>query len=258
MKYREVLFRPKLVSSWSIPIAALTLTEAGEVGVIVAPLLPQVDCLGDVRAHGLIYDFLRRLEREPAFERVGHLGSHSFELGPVRELPHVTNGRTWIEANVLPSRQMTPARRSAAYSRRATHGWRFIENAGLQSYVKRSFSPSSCIDLPKISLPSISHYVEGDNEVLLLEPLLDGKAADRAKQIDTIAGRFAQYLWLNSRRSGDVPTFKCAAYAINSGELARAAADLLGERAEVFDVSTAVGTERFTRSVQEIAASVGH
>lgn len=252
MKYREVLFRPKLASTWQIPIAVVTESASG-VQVILPTLQANTATLGDPAIYGLVDEFLRRLKAEPNFDSVSDIGSHAFHLGDVQSTPHPEATADWIIENVLPSKTAN-ASKASGYSRRGTRGRTALNTVGLKNFTHDGYRPAKDSAKPLANLPRVSHWAGHNKRVLLLEPLVTSKSGRSADQIGTIAGTFARYL-LAMQEAPSAPQFSCMAFAVDSSDLAAEARDSLSEYATIVDLTTSAGINALKEQVRSYASA---
>lgn len=193
--YRLIHFIPDPFLDGRVPIAALVEQRDGRVSVVRLPHTPGPQCLGGQAASSLVQIMLEDLGSATRFDRLPFsLGPHAV-LGKRYDVPSdVANPEQWIATQLC---SKSKSDRSLEYRgpHRATRGYRFFELYDVHTYVKRNFRPgedASGFLASATVLKSISHYVEGNRDLLLMEPIIPGKAAWRDDVIG-IATTFGAY-----------------------------------------------------------------
>src|SRR5690606_35298825 len=173
--FRVLYYEPRPGLDWHVPIAAVVQGRGG-VTTVSAELLPDARCLGGEAYHALMEHARRLLIASPVFEEVPEELGDKFFLSDPQAVPEQAAERpeAWVERHVLPRvRQLTPGTKRPATPKRITLGRRFFENKGVARLVQNNFQPTQvwASDRNARHLHATSHYVQGPDRTLLLEPL---------------------------------------------------------------------------------------
>jgi hypothetical protein len=192
--YRTVYFRPRLGLDWRVPIAAL-FSAGGATEAIPAELLPDPRCLGGIGASELLRFGVAVLATVGDDSLPSSLGPH-FEIGPSAELPRgVENPVRWIKSTALPHpMQVDSDNEVEAEKRVGTKAWNLLSNWGVSGYVRKRFRSDQNPELHRLppKIGSITHYVQGDDLVLLMEPIaLSGAGVE--ERIAKVHSKFSSY-----------------------------------------------------------------
>lgn len=176
--YRIVQFVPDPFSGWRVPVAALV--KVGEaVRVVPSPVTPGPACLGGTPRAAL---FRMISEALVGADNLDHLPAgvgpqavlEKVHLAPMADLDAAAR---WVAEFVLPqpvARERSDAARHPAPARRM-HGARFFETWQVAEYVAPTFKPDTDWGGRLKGLGaygSVSHWVGGRDDVLLLEPIV--------------------------------------------------------------------------------------
>ncbi len=177
-RYRLIHFVPDPFSGARVPVAAV-LQAHGRLSVHEMPHRPGPDCLGGRERVAVVHMMLEGLGRMSSFDQLPISFGPQAMLDGAREVPAGVDAQKWLERLLLSS--APPGEKQAATSRppqRATFGYKFFSNWGVARWVRKTFKPG--VDahgfLPGASpIGSVSHYVEGRDEILLMEPLMPSR-----------------------------------------------------------------------------------
>ena len=194
--FNIIHFLPDPISGARVPMGAV-IHEGSSFEVAFAKHLPDADCLGGrktARLLNFLIDDLRTIRRPSELHQ--KLGPQILVDDP-RPIPAgVTNAVSWIEKSILPRPPATPeksggVRRPSRYS----EGKKFLDRHEVGTYVKRSFKPQRYLESTDEALrhlATISQWVAGDGELLLMEPLVP-RRPDWEDDLTEINTRFSAY-----------------------------------------------------------------
>jgi hypothetical protein len=257
-KFRIVYFVPDPFLDGRIAVGALLDLPEG-VRAVRAAWLPGPQCVGSparAAALRLVADSLGEVRRFDAFP--ASFGPQAL-LGRELSLPaDVADPEAFLAEHLLPK----PSPGKAAAPRapgRADEGQRFFETWQVAPYVHRHFRPrdflgTSVQPTPMLDVtPEVSHYVAGTSELLLMEPLVAGRANLPAEARDVVQ-RFLAYKHL---LAGGVlrSSASLIAYVLPTEDLdgaARAIELVRGAASEIVDTNDVAQREAFVRRVRRI------
>jgi hypothetical protein len=142
------------------------------------------------------------------------------QLGEERMVPAgVSNAREWLEARLLPQkpqREQDQKESSPYRPHRDTMGYRFFEQWSVADFVKKKYAPSSLPRTHPKAAPSVSHYVPGSQELLLLEPVI-GTRPKFEDDLQAISQEFLAFRELFRQMSAPHLTPVFIAYVLTGG-----------------------------------------
>jgi len=196
-RYRMVHYVPDPFVGARVPLAALVMVD-GAVEVVKVPNIPGPSCLGSRSRAAVASMILEDLTMVTGFDRLPpSIGPHAL-LDQAYDVPDgVRDVATWL-TNLLEG--LAPAARAEAPEhhhspQRSSLGYRFLENNRVAQYVRKTFSPDEdfggVLSSAK-TLGSISHYVPGNHDLLLMEPLIVSRPQLR-EDIRDVAKMFGAY-----------------------------------------------------------------
>lgn len=186
-RYKIVHFVPDQVSGARYPIGAVIETD-DDLEVVKADLIPGAGCLGSRSKHMVLREVLDDLREVTSFGRLPRHFGHHFQFSESKAIPgEVGDPSSWVKEFVLPKREEdSPADARKRAKSRKTFGRDYLANQGLYKWVEPNFKPSRStrrLNGKSTFLPSVSHGVESDNQITLLEPLV----ATREQWADDVA-----------------------------------------------------------------------
>jgi hypothetical protein len=243
------------------PIAAIV-RHGEELLVARASKIPDADCLGGSSSLELAHALVDALHGIKDFEKLpSSLGPHAV-LGACRQVPdQVDDPVRWLQRHVLPHDESEKVHRVEAI-KRPTYGWRFLQNLGVERFVRKRFRPELLWDRPVSEplsvLKPISHFVLGSENVMLMEPVrLEGRQF--ADDLQEVGLRFAAYHYYIKAFSATAlhPIF--VAYMLPSGvgdeQRVTARDTLAGSADAVVDCTRMPERQRFAEDVRRIGHS---
>ncbi len=196
-RYRMVHYVPDPFVGARVPLAALVMVD-GAVEVVKVPNIPGPACLGSRSRAAVASMILDDLTMVTGFDRLPpSIGPHAL-LDQAYEVPDgVRDVTAWL-TNLLEG--LSPAARAAAPEHhhappRSSLGYRFLEAYKVAQYVRKTFSPGHDLDgllVNATTLGSISHYVPGKHDVLLMEPLIASRPQLK-EDVRDVAKMFGAY-----------------------------------------------------------------
>ena len=198
-RYRIIHFVPDPFLGGRVPIAALVEQSDGRIHVAKSPHIPGPNCLGSRAASSLVQIILDDLSSAATrFDRLPiSIGPQAILDEKPREIPHgVKDPVHWIESRLYVTPKLSKHEDSDHRGpNRATWGYRFFETYNVAKYVKKTFKPGQ--DAGQFlsaasALKPISHYVQGEREILLMEPIALRKASWK-DDVSHIANAFGAY-----------------------------------------------------------------
>ncbi len=200
--YRLIHFSPVPHLGARFPIAAVV-SHGGGVEVVRMPHLPGERCLGGARKVSVLRLVLDSLESVSAFERLPSSAGPHAVLDDVKNLPAgIGNPVKWVEQHLLSAGGAPTGKRASVghrSRRRATYGWSFLEKWDVDPYVKKDYRPDRDWDRwlarSAAALPRLTHWVEGADESLFMEPIRPTRA-QALGDVKKVATDFGAYKWV--------------------------------------------------------------
>ncbi len=194
--YRLVQFSPDPFTGARAPIGAVVVDRAGAVRVARAAR-PGVGLSPDPGVQRVVQRLHARLDAitspdalPPAF------GPYVTLDAPVTVPEAVLDPVAWVHSLLNPKPALGGRQGHARGPSRATVGYRYLESLGVAKHVRKNFQPETDLDgwLSPFAggLTPITHWVAGEREVLLMEPLVPGR---RSEEVREIAQRVGAYRW---------------------------------------------------------------
>lgn len=250
-----------------IPVAALLRDRANVVRVVRAQRLPDPECLGGPKYAAALRMVLDSLDNAPTFDRLPQAVGPFATMAEPRTVPDdVHDAAKWLGSHVLPTAVATGEGAREREPKRARVGYRFFESWGLHRYVKKEFkikerwnavfrserSDSSSI----ASIDSISHWVEGSSKILLMEPLIPGRASFQ-RDLHGVARSFSAFRF-HLERLELTKDISLVAYVLSSRHRERrdeAIVSLRDIAHEIVDLSDSAAQDHFVREVRAVGES---
>jgi hypothetical protein len=267
-EFRIVHFLSDPFLGGRIPVAALLRDRDDNVRVIRARHVPGAECLGGAKYAAALRMVLDCLEGSPAFDRLPQaVGPFATVAEPMPVPEGVHDPALWLRLHVLPT--VVSDDGGAARERepnRSRVGYRFFESWNIQGFVKKRFKlrehwnslfTSRNSDMASVaSTGPISHWVEGPERILLMEPLIPGRHGF-PRDLQDVARNFAAFRFhlerLKSKKQVSLVT-----YLMGSQDRQRRdeAKDSLREIAhEVVDLSDSRAEEHLVNEVRTVGES---
>jgi len=219
-RFRFVHFVPDPFSGGRVPLAALVERD-GSVAVVPAMSVPGPACLGgDARAE-VAQLLLEDLCDATSFSELpDDMGPHAI-LGDAHAVPvGVDDPLAWVRALFTPQQIAKHTSRRPTH-RRSTYGYAFFRSQNVDRFVQHRYQPGRIRDglLPHAKqFGSVSHYVVGESELLLMEPVLPTHNSF-SKDLSDIAKLFAAYGSARDPQADQGP--RLIAYVLDHGSRAR-------------------------------------
>lgn len=255
--YRVVHFAPDPFSGWRVPIGAL-LSHADRPVFVQADWLPGAGCLGSEAASAVLRMIVEAVARSPDLQRLPAEAGPQAALSDSTPVPSsVSDPARWLAEHVLPGKPHASLAEKEYSTRREVYGRRFFEQYQVWKWVGRRLNPRALSEtVSPLSAGEITHYVQGKDELLLLEPVVATRP-NFEKDIAEISQLFLAWRQLLSE-TPQTPRARLIAYAIPLGMRERVAAvrDVLEQhRFEVVDVDAASERDAFLASVRRVGLS---
>jgi len=194
--YRVVHFIPDPFSGARVPVGALV-KSPGSTGIGVAKLRVALGKLvGSAREIAVIDQVVSSLFAAQDLSALPASTGPQAVLGPLLSIPKsVHDPVRWVEDFIL-TRQEPVARKRNERLNRQGAGLRFFSTYGVRKHVKEKFAPKDF--WPRIpaaltqNLQPVSHWTEGANEILLMEPIVFADRGLERVQREVFA-RFSAY-----------------------------------------------------------------
>lgn len=267
-EFRIVHFLSDPFLGGRIPVAAVLRDRENNVRVIRARHMPGAECLGGARYAAALRMVLDCLDGSPAFDRLpSSVGPFATMADPMPVPEGVRDPARWLGSHVLP----TVASDGVARERepgRSNVGYRFFESWNIQDHVKKRFKlkehwntlfagrhgdPSSVI-----STGPISHWVEGSQRILLMEPLIPGRHSFR-RDLQEVAKNFSAYRFhlerLQSKKEISLVTYLMRSQDRRQRDEARESLHDIAH--EVVDLSEPRAEKHFVDEVRAVGESLG-
>ncbi len=198
MRFRTIYFLPDPISGARVPIALL-LEDGRNVSAIRYPHIPGAMCLGGVAEEAAVEMILADIEQRPDFGRLPPSAGPQAFAGEPREVPAVADARRWVDRAVFGlAPDVTSSERveqHAPHPHRATMGFQFLEKFRVAKFVRKTFQPGKDEGgflAEANALGTISQYVAGRTELLLMEPILPRRESWKA-DATSVARSFGAY-----------------------------------------------------------------
>jgi hypothetical protein len=232
------------------------------VEVVRSPFIPGPHCVGGQASWHTIQALLDRLDTIDNFE---HLPLAAF--GPQvileRHMPvpaSVVDPAAWVQQFVLPAIPEHPndERDAGRHTRRDTTGNLFFRTNRVKQFVRSRFNGRS-LGLDRHVAPSVTHYVPGKKEILLLEPMIATRV-DFEKDLEHVSMVF--HAWrsiFGAAHAKREPHF--IAYVFSNGMrgvVAEAQKTLRVARAHVVDVDVPSERARFIEQIKRVGRTGPH
>lgn len=174
--YRLIHFTPDPFTGARFPLGAVVVDGAGAVRVAKVEHLP-LACLGDRSLAVAVRRLHGRLDSISAANQLPSVFGPTTTLAEPAPVPSgVADPHAWVEAMLNPPRPASRKEPVPQGAHRASLGFRFFETWQVARYVRKTFRPDSdggrWLDRHAAGLPVLSHWVEGRDEVLLMEPVV--------------------------------------------------------------------------------------
>ena len=213
--YRLVHFTPDPFTGTRFVLGALVVNDNGEVQPVQAERLPSADCLGDRALAIAVQRLHSRLATITSAERLPDaFGPYAWLAEPSPLPGGVRDPVDWVRSLLAPEVQRDAHLRTPRGPQRSTVGYRFFETWQVAQHVRKTFQPSSdwgaWLGRHAAGLQGITHWVQGDETVLLMEPVVPTRRQFDA-DLREVAARFGSYRYAmentKNGRSGDLVAY---------------------------------------------------
>ncbi|MFT4976088.1 MAG: hypothetical protein ACI8S6_001983 [Myxococcota bacterium] len=258
--YRLIHFTPDPFTGACFPLGAVVADAKGGVRVAKVQRLPSADCLGDrglavviQRLHARL-DSLRSAEALPAV-----FGPYTTLAEPQAIPVGVEDALAWVKQLLNPS---VPAAAKTATPRgknRSSLGFRFFETWRVAPHVRKTFQPASdwggWLGTHAVGLQQVTHWVDGQSNVLLMEPVVPTrKKFDH--DLQDIAAKFLAYRYAlektESGRQGQLIAYITAGG--HPDQRAAARETLAAFAHQVVDTADSSSRDAFLGNIRRIAS----
>lgn len=257
-RYRLVHFVPDPFQGARVPVAAVLQAE-GRVSVHEVPHIPGPECLGGKDRAALVSLMLEGLGQMSSFEQLPAALGPQAVLDTAREVPAGVNAQKWLERRLAATTQSEEKQpKSHRPPQRATFGYQFFSNWGVATWVQKTFEPGVDIQgfLPSAApIGKVSHYVEGQSEILLMEPLLPSRM-HTDEDLHKVACLFGGYKAAIKDAGEERATL--IAYVLDGGNVEtrqRIGSALRPYADQVIDTSQDVAREQFLGRIRGVGQS---
>lgn len=261
-RFRIVQYVPDPFSGTRFTIGALV-QSGGRVELARAPWLPGPGCIGGRKAWATMQLILDTLSTPGRFDIASGELSALAQFSEEIAIPAgVTDARAWLEARLLPQkpgREQDLKETAPHRPRRETTGYRFFEQWSVAGFVKRKYAPSFLPATHPKAAASVSHFVSGRDQLLLMEPVVGTRAA-LEDDLQAISQEFLAFreLFRQSRPPRQEPVF--IAYVLTGGHTAAVgeAHRVLSRAADVVvNVDDPAQRTPFLKRIVEVGSSSG-
>lgn len=258
--YRLVHFVPDPLLEARFTLGAI-ITDGRVVRAVKAARLPGPECLGRRKAHIVARMLQAELDsiRSPT-ELPPSFGPYA-SLGEAHEIPAgVVDAAAWVERVVLDGHRDQQPRGATRAPRLSRYGDGFFRTWHLGHVVKARYEPGrdwgGWLGGHAAFLRPVTHWVASDEQILLMEPLVPGRAR-REHDVKDVGEKFAAYRWAMERGEG---TRRGLLYAflVSDGdqEARRQIVNRLGDVADVvIDTEEADSRQRFVELVRTLGSA---
>lgn len=268
-RYKLIYFVPDPFTMGRIPVGALV-EDGPRVESVIASHLPGAECLGGHKSAALLRMIVRDLAHVTTFELPRSISPHA-KLDLEQTLaPQIENPIAWVKQHVLPCKPkqidgLQDEKLRDPLVRRATIGYKFFQNWRVHQHVRRTFKPGrdwdNWLEGGKDVLEPISHWVAGEQEILLMEPIVPEDLHHRVDdEVKDISRRFLTYRgYVEKHRPDGNRRGRLVAYILPgvSRELrVRAFARLDVASDEVVDLSAEKDRTRFFDRIRALGEQV--
>lgn len=261
--YRLINFRPNPASGTQFTLGAIVVCDGG-VRVARAPRIPGAECLGSEKMGIAVSRLVERFTLIDAHDELPPVFGPTTSLSkPFPIPPGVQSPVTWVERLIDGRREDHDRPVNSRGATKRTLGYRLLSAFGVGQYVKPTFRPESDWDgwlqEYRFGLPEISHWVEGEREILLMEPIVPGRKQFKS-DLKTVATGFLAYRGaIDAVANGR--TARLVAYVTTGGtrDQRRMALDALHAAAHtVIDTNEGYQRDRFIEQIREVATHSPH
>ncbi len=258
--YRIIHFVPDPFSGARVPVGALVDYGPGR-SVRFAPAghLPGPGCVGGRRMYSVMSMVSEMLGKHPVDQGVPPSISPMASIGPTQPVPAgVSDPLLWVQSFVLPRHIRDPEdqpQRAPAGPRRETVGYKFFEQWKVHPFVKKHFKPESLPGVLPKAATDIAHFVSGQNEILLMEPLIPSRSTFEDDLRHTSEQFLAWRQLFRQARTSRQPSF--IAYVFGGPDAASAEAKrvLSQSAAEVVSVDVTYQRDQFLAAIRRVGAT---
>lgn len=256
--YQILYFAPDLASGERFAVGAFVRDHDGQRFVPAKRRLGPA-CLGGARPAALLDLFLDRalsMQNGHVAEVQRALGQY-IELGQEVMLPiRVRDVAQWVRAHVLPTGDDGPPERKSPGTRRDSAGMAYFLDRGVRMFVRRRFHPEQFwgerLQSQVRTGLSATHWVNGGDRVLMLEPVLVRHDDVSARNVHTQILALQRYMERVAAANSAI-----GAYVLMSGP-AKAREDavrLMKDATDlVYDVADPVQADLLTDDICKMAA----
>jgi hypothetical protein len=258
-EYRLIHFVPDPFLGGRVPVAAVVQGADG-LRVMEAPRLPGVMCLGRKSAVVTIRHVLEDLTRVESFDRLPGSVGPQVVLGDAHSIPPGTDDPVaWLTRLLAGTRDdglANPHRTREPHL--VTRGTQFLRARSVASFVRRKFKPpAGFVRGHSRALSPISQYVKGQEELLLMEPLVPTRRGWH-EDMRKVSERVASYKFAmeNGGRLPEKPQFFVYVLVGGPDDRRREISDsLTGVADEIVDVKDETAAQRFVAQIRRVAGT---
>lgn len=256
--YRLIHFTPDPFAGARFALGAVVSDERGQVRVARAEWLPSAACLGDRSLAVVVQQLHKRLDAVESSERLPSAFGPYATLAEPHQIPRgVDDAVAWVEATLSRAAPEGGRVRNPRGSNRYTLGYRFFETWKVARYVRKTFKPDhdwgGWLGRHGAGLPQVTHWVEGQVQALLLEPIIPTRHQFE-QDLKDIATKFGAYQYaLEQTENGR--TGQLIAYVTGEGHPQRRAEakEILDAFADVVvDTADTPARQGFLESIRQV------
>jgi hypothetical protein len=195
--YRLIHFTPDPFTGARFPLGALVAAGDGAVQVAKVAQLPSAACLGDRNLAVSVQRLHARLDAVHSIDTLPAVFGPYTTLSERREVPAgVSDPLAWVQHMLSPERPSPDRLVTPRGAQRGSLGYRFFETWSVARYVRKTFRPAAdqggWLGTHAAGLQQITHWAQGEDAVLLMEPVIANRP-QLEHDLQEIAARFLAY-----------------------------------------------------------------
>lgn len=247
-----------------LPVAALV-REGDSVRLVRAQHLPGTECLGGPKHLATLRMILDNLAVALDFDRLPQSAGPFAVMTERLPIPdEITDPDKWVRRHILPT--TLPDVSHTREPNRSTFGYELFRRKHVDRYVKKRFNPRAHWSAlfgeerfaisTEMSTDPISHWVEGAEDVLLMEPLVPNRSSF-SLALHSIARNFSAYRY-HLDKSATAKRISLVAYILRSSSRERreqAILSLQDTAHRVIDLSNPAEEKRFISDIRTVGES---
>jgi hypothetical protein len=251
-RYHIIHFIPDPFSGARVPLAAFVESTNGW-RLAEAPHVPGPECLGGSNAHALLRMVLQDLRAHEALPHLPRTVGPQIALTEEKSIPEgIADPVEWVERHVLPQRPGAEGPTQPRGPHRDTYGYRLFTQHHVEQYVGKTYKPDA-IGVRGLAVSSISHYVSGNEELLLMEPIV-GNRAELEKDLTQVSTAFLAWQTLLAG-SHTHRRHELIAYVFGADSVVAKSRTKLPDGARVVAVDNPVQLSEFISRIKKVGST---